>query len=332
VRLTFLSLGTPFGIPVRVHVSVVYLLLLAFLWNGPAPLLGLSILVLVVLCHELGHGVVAQRLGVEVLGITLHPGGGLAQMSIIPEQPKQELIIALAGPLTNLVLALPGMVLLLANGMPLFSPEQETLAWALVSSWVTFNLMLGIFNLLPAFPMDGGRILRALLVASKGYLEATELAVRIGRYLATGLLMVAFAQLFQGEFFGFLAFGFIAAFVWLMGGRELMVVRLRHMSGGQSPFGRMFQFGGRPGADNQPGGNPLEDLFRAAQGGQGFGQQQAPDEDWDVAEAEFEDRTGAPRRAQIEIKGTPQGSDHGFSEEDIKRLEGHHGRLKRSDD
>lgn len=330
MRLTFLSLGTPFGIPVRVHISVVYLLLLAFLWNGLAPLIGLGILVLVVLCHELGHGIVAQRLGVEVLGITLHPGGGLAQMSIIPEQPKQELIIALAGPLTNVVLALPGVVLLLANGMPLFSPEQETFTWALISSWVTFNLMLGFFNLLPAFPMDGGRILRAFLVAKKGYLEATELAVRIGRYLAMGLLVVAFAQLFDGKFFGFFAFGFIAVFIWLMGGRELMMVRLRHMSGGQSPFGRMFQFGGQPGAAGQPGRNPLEDLFRAAQSGQGFGQQQAPEEDW--ADAEFEDRTGAPRRPQIQIEGTAERSDRGFSDEDIQRLEGQHGRLKRSDD
>jgi Zn-dependent protease len=332
VRLTFLSLGTPFGIPVRLHISVVYLILLAFLWNGLGALLGLSLLVLVVLFHELGHGVVAQMLGVKVLGITLHPGGGLAQMNIVPEQPKQELIIALAGPLTNLVLALPAVFLLLANGMPVFSPEQVSLTWALVSSWATFNLMLGSFNLLPAFPMDGGRILRAFLVKRKGYLQATELAVRVGRYLAIGLLVIAFAQLFQGEFFGFFAFGFIAVFIWLMGGRELMMVRLRHMSGGENPLGRMFQFGGQAGPGGQPGANPLADLFRAAQNGQGFGQQRAPGEAWDVPEAEYEERPGAPHRPQIQIDNTLEESEHGFSDEDIKRLEGQRGRLKRSDE
>ena len=332
MRLTFLSLGTPFGIPVRLHVSVVYLILFAFLWNGLPALLGLSLLVLVVLCHELGHGVVAQNMGVKVLGITLHPGGGLAQMNIVPEQPRQELIIALAGPLTNLLLALPVMFLLLANGIPMFSTEQTSLGWALATSWVTFNLMLGIFNLLPAFPMDGGRILRAFLVSQKGYLEATELAVRVGRYLAFGLLLVAIGHLFQGLIFGFFAFAFIAAFIWLMGGRELMMVRLRHMSGGASPFGRMFQFGGQAGPGGQPSGNPLADLFRAAQQGQGFGQQSGFDQDADVADAEFKERTGAPRRPQIQMDSTLGGSDHGFSEEDIRRLEKHHGRLKRSDD
>ena len=109
-------LGTAFGIPVRLHASVAFLLLLAAIFKGPAFALAIGLVLFIVLLHEFGHALVAQRHDVEVTGITLWPLGGMAHMSVIPEEPRLELRIALAGPLTNFAFALPGLFGLLATG------------------------------------------------------------------------------------------------------------------------------------------------------------------------------------------------------------------------
>jgi Zn-dependent protease len=175
-----LHVASPFGIPVRVHWSFLALVTGFVLWfgwtNGPysmwiASVLMLGLAVSVVL-HELGHALAARRYGIATDNITLYPIGGVASIERIPEDPDQEIVIALAGPAVNFVLAaLSGWVWLLTS-----SP----LAFAFLVS----NLGMGLFNLLPAFPMDGGRVLRAVLARRMGWMPASRLAIRIGRVFA----------------------------------------------------------------------------------------------------------------------------------------------------
>ncbi len=309
------------------HNTVLWLALFVGIVKGLGGVVGLAVLLCIVMLHELGHAVVAQRYGVEVINITLFPFGGLAQMSIVPELPEQELAIALAGPGTNFLLALPGAALLLIMGLPLTSAPAEqsaALIWSLIWLWVAFNTAIGLFNLLPAFPLDGGRVLRALLVKKMGYLQATETAVRIGRYLA--FLMFGAAIVIPNTGLGL---AFIAIFIWIMGGRELIMVRLRHLSEDSNPLGRMFQFGGQAGPFAQ--GGPSDAGFRNP-----FSSKSAPGSFRDgdqAADAEFHEPTRGPHRPSIQIDSIPRKeTPGGFSDEDVRRLEGNHGRLKRTDD
>lgn len=261
-------------------------------------LLMLLVLAVVVLLHELGHALVAQRFDIKVISITLYPFGGMAHMSMIPERGREELLIALAGPATNLVLALP---LLLMAGIPgVMDPDLigtatlTGLAWY----WVLVNLALGLFNMLPAFPLDGGRVLRAALIPSMGFLRATERAVRVGRWLAAAML--AWALFGPGPGWGL---AFVAVFVWLMGGRELFAARLRHAMPGQ--------------------GNPLEGFA------QFFNQARQPFTEPSTG-APFASDDPAPRQADFTDVTPPAAKKgSGFSEDEIKRLETFHGRLPR---
>lgn len=186
------SLGRVFGIRIAVHVSFV----LVLAWTGwlgwqeqgaagavwAVALTGL--LFLCVVLHELGHSVVAQAFGIPVKSITLLPIGGVAAMARIPERPIQEFLIAVAGPMVNVVIV--GLILLTPvslapNGNVTVFPTDiaslvQRLAWA--------NIMLVVFNLLPAFPMDGGRILRSLLAMVLSYRLATRIASVLGQAMA----------------------------------------------------------------------------------------------------------------------------------------------------
>lgn len=186
-----------FGIPIRLHLTFVLLIgWLGFLGlqSGNPTLFLLSVGIFgSVLLHELGHSVVAQRFGVRVLDITLLPIGGLARMNVIPRQPKEEFCIAIAGPAVNFVL---GPALYVAH-----------LAWEPYVPWMRLmdvpgvllgklayaNLMLGLFNLLPAFPMDGGRIFRAILAQRMPYVRASQQAAQLGQLLAYLLGFVGLA-------------------------------------------------------------------------------------------------------------------------------------------
>ena len=316
---TYIDLGRAFGIPVRLHWTVPYLLLAVAVFSGPSRALALAILLVIVLAHEFGHSLVAQRLGIEVTQISILPIGGMAHMSILPERSAEELRIAIAGPAVNILLAVPGLVVLVAAGQ-LDWPEQliEGSLIGLLFWFTAVNLALGLFNLLPAFPMDGGRILRALLVKRLGYLRATEVAARVGRWLA---FLMALVAIFSPA--GTIGLLFVAGFVWVMGGRELFMVRLRHASamGGQDDpreaFFRMFRgqgFAGGPGAQGGP---------------DGFGQQPPRDP--------YADEDGQPDQAppqppgQIEILPPPARPKGGFTDEDIERLERFPGRLPKDD-
>ena len=180
-----------FDIPIRLHIT--FLLLLGFFGfvgqrSGDLNFFWVAIgLFACVLLHELGHSVVAQRFGVRVLDITLLPIGGLARMSTLPKEPRQELLIAIAGPLVNFVLAplFLGLHAALHPGEPI--PWPMTAGGTLLGQLGMLNLVIGAFNLLPAFPMDGGRILRAILAQRMPYVRATAWAAGLGQLIAFGM-------------------------------------------------------------------------------------------------------------------------------------------------
>ena len=171
------------GIPIRVHITLVLLLPVVLLGLPPAQwLAGLLVMVGVfgsIALHELGHSLVAIRRGYRVREITLLPIGGLALMDRAPERSGDELAIALAGPGVSLALAALFRLLATALGGGA-APGPGGLALLLAR----LNLVLAFFNLLPSFPMDGGRVYRAWLTPFFGRLEATRRAARLGRFLA----------------------------------------------------------------------------------------------------------------------------------------------------
>jgi Zn-dependent protease/predicted transcriptional regulator len=207
---TSLSLFRFRGIEVKVHWSFILALAYgAFMYRGsPAgPLLGalygvlvIALLFVCVTLHEFGHALVAQHFHVKVSNITLLPIGGVANLERMPDKPLQELLITLAGPLVNFVIALallPFTIFLLTVQFGSFPASLEVFLrtiqqpglTSLVAYLFATNILLGVFNLLPAFPMDGGRILRALLAMAMPYVRATQIAVLVGRLMAVLLAL-----------------------------------------------------------------------------------------------------------------------------------------------
>jgi len=210
-------LGSPFGIPVNLHLT--FLLLLGFLglgeWAGGGFAAALSMVVTisavfgVVVLHEFGHALTARWFGIATRDVTLYPIGGVARLERMPRDPSQEMWIALAGPAVNLAIAgLLGAWLALTG----FAGGD------LVSRLIAINLGLAVFNMLPAFPMDGGRVLRAVLARRVGHLAATETAAMVGKGMA---LLFGIAGLFWNP-----VLVFIAIFVWFGAGQEVMAARV----------------------------------------------------------------------------------------------------------
>jgi len=205
-----------FGIQLAVHAS--FMLLLAYFgiegwreggWVGACVHVGLILLFFVcVVLHELGHSLTARRYGVRVPRILLLPIGGMAEFDRIPRKPSEELTITLAGPAVNFVLA--AALWPLSRTLPELLPAVlgANVGQILVElMWA--NLWMGSFNLLPVFPMDGGRIFRALLALKLPYLRATWWAASVGRVLAIIFALVAalvFNELLACVLFVFIAF------------------------------------------------------------------------------------------------------------------------------
>ncbi|MFT7582400.1 MAG: Zn-dependent protease [Myxococcota bacterium] len=183
-----LAIGRLFGIPVKVHATLVILLGVLALISASNGFRGLLMVVLLfgsVLVHELGHALVARRYGVMTREIVLLPIGGAALLAEHPKEPRHEFWIALAGPLVSLGLA--G----LAFGMLQVLPIQ------FFADLMLLNLILGAFNLLPAFPLDGGRVLRAVLTRWMGKLRATRMAAKLGRFISVAFVILG---LYYGEY------------------------------------------------------------------------------------------------------------------------------------
>jgi Zn-dependent protease len=202
-----IKLGKLAGIPIQINYSFLLLLVILLIWQGLTGVLLLVVMFLSVLLHELGHALVARRFKVPILGIDLHFFGGAAKMARMPESPREEILIAAAGPAVSFVLAA------LAAGVFLLSGLEAAAYLAAV------NVMLGGFNMLPALPMDGGRIFRALLVRHFGRLRATSIAVTVARGLSVALGLLG---LVQGNFF---LVG-LAVMLWMMAGQELRAAQL----------------------------------------------------------------------------------------------------------
>lgn len=224
------KLGSLFGIPIFIHWT--FLILLAWLVFGhwtqghdalqTAEGVGfvLSIFGCVVL-HELGHALMARRFGVGTSDITLLPIGGVARLERIPEKPIQEFLVAIAGPAVNLAIIL---LLLIAGVRPLIqgSEVDMLIRQGFWSKLLVVNGFLVAFNVLPAFPMDGGRILRALLAMKLPYPTATQIAATIGKMMA---IVFVFAGLSIGNPFLML----IALFVWFGAEAESRQVQERFL-------------------------------------------------------------------------------------------------------
>jgi stage IV sporulation protein FB len=214
-----LRIGKIAGIEIKIH--LLFLLIVGwFFFEGVtrggaagaiAALMQLGILFGLVVLHELGHSLVAKHFGYRVLDITLYPIGGAARMAISPRRPIHEILIAASGPAVNI-----GIAVLLLPLLVLSVPFQGWIPpiTSVLGMLFLMNLILALFNLLPAFPMDGGRILRGLLGLWTDPLTATRTAAKVGRVLAIamGVVGILYPPLIM--------LVFIAVFVWLAGRAE----------------------------------------------------------------------------------------------------------------
>jgi Zn-dependent protease/CBS domain-containing protein len=227
-----LNIGTIAGTAVRVHVTFLvflgWIFLASYISEGSeAALSGLLFMVLLfacVLAHEFGHIFMARVFGVSTPDVTLLPIGGMARLERIPEEPYQEFLVAIAGPLVNVAIAAALVTLAGARLNVGDLSAVESAKVALVDRLAAVNLFLVLFNMIPAFPMDGGRVLRALLATRMDYIRATGIAASIGQGLAFAL---GFAGLLWNPMLIF-----IAIFVYLAASSEAHSVALRAMSRG----------------------------------------------------------------------------------------------------
>lgn len=223
-------IGSIAGTAIRVHVT--FLLFLAWIFisgyaggGADAAVSALVFILLVFACvtaHEFGHIFTARAFGVPTPDVTLLPIGGVARLARIPEKPSEEFLVAIAGPLVNVAIAI---ILAVVAGADLSERHLVTIdsgQVSMVDRLAAVNIFLAVFNMIPAFPMDGGRVLRAVLALKLGHVRATEIAAKIGQ-------LTAFALGFVGLFFNPLLI-FIAIFVYLAAASESQLVTIRAMS------------------------------------------------------------------------------------------------------
>jgi Zn-dependent protease len=216
-----LSIGSVFGIPIRLHISLLIVIVLVPIIFHVGPLVTLVLVVGIfgsVALHELGHSVVARAKGSYIHEIVLYPFGGAAKISNIPKRPMDEIMVALAGPAVSLALAL------------IFNQIE----------WLSFlgylNGMLFFFNILPVFPMDGGRVLRAALTIKKGRVEATRTAATVGKYFCGFFVLVGLFGL-KVRLFGIIGpyepnfmLAFIGFYIYRAGQMEYRMVRMENQA------------------------------------------------------------------------------------------------------
>lgn len=220
------------GIQLTVHFSFFLLLALVGLegwaegdalglfWNVVTVLAFFTCVVL----HELGHSFTAMHFGVGVRRILLMPIGGMAEFDQIPREPSREFLITLAGPLVNFAIAgILGVLVGAPHGWPFGETNYPANAVGFAQLLLHWNLLMGCFNLIPVFPMDGGRILRATLAIRMPYLRATWIAATVGKVLAVvgiALALLVFDALLMAVLF---------AFIFIAGELEYRVIRRREL-------------------------------------------------------------------------------------------------------
>jgi Zn-dependent protease/CBS domain-containing protein len=227
------KLGTFAGIDVFMHAT--FLILLAFVaysyWAVSQDLLtvveGIGFILALFGCvvlHEYGHALTARKYGIKTRDITLLPIGGVARLERMPDEPRQELWVALAGPAVNVVIA--GLILVWLTATNNVAPltSLSLASGSFLERLMVVNLFLVGFNMIPAFPMDGGRVLRSLLAMRLEYTRATQIAASLGQALA---IVFGFVGLFTNPFLLFIAF-----FVWIGAGQEASMVQMKSALGG----------------------------------------------------------------------------------------------------
>lgn len=222
-----LNIGRISGIPLKIHWSfgllILYVIYISYSFDlTKEATLGFGLLLvclfIFVILHELGHAFAARYYGIDTHDIIISPLGGLARLQDLPEKPWHELVVAFAGPAVNLVLATSfGLILSYVFHADLVPMDDD---FALLMNPIEFmkfmfaiNIILFLFNLLPAFPMDGGRILRALLAIKLDRVLATRIAMWIGRAMAFLFVFIAIQ-------YEHITWGFIGLFVFVMAGQE----------------------------------------------------------------------------------------------------------------
>lgn len=232
------SIARVAGIDVRIHATF-FLLLAVFGYIGygdggvAAAWTMMAFILLLfgcVLLHEFGHALAARCFGIRTPDITLLPIGGLARLERMPRQPWQELVVALAGPAVNVVIA-AGLFLVLGNITnwgELLRPEATGPKQVLLQLMVV-NIWLVVFNLIPAFPMDGGRVLRALLAMRFSYTRATQVATWVGQGLA---VVFALYGIINGQFLLLL----IAVFVFMGARQENLLAKIHGVAAPDAPI------------------------------------------------------------------------------------------------
>jgi len=211
------KLGRVAGIDLFLHPTFLLLLLWALASGGVGSTALIAAVFGCVVLHELGHALTARAFGIGTRDITLYPIGGVARLDRMPRAPGAELLIAIAGPLVNVAIAGSLALALWISGelAPWSGPSMIT---ALGADLVLINLVLAGFNMLPAFPMDGGRVLRAALSRPLGRVRATEIAAGLGRALA---LVFGVYALLNGVFLS----AILALFIFVAAGAEAVAVR-----------------------------------------------------------------------------------------------------------
>lgn len=224
-------IGRFFGIPVEIHWTfwafLAYIFIADFLKTGEPSLAFSGVLsVIAIFCcvvlHELGHALMALRFGIKTRDITLYLFGGVARLERIPERPREELLVAFAGPLVNLLI----VIALSFSGVRLpqsFDEPAALLNINLPAQLLLVNITMLVFNLLPAFPMDGGRIFRAILAMFMDYAHATRIAASLGQFMA---ILFGIFGLSGNPFLVF-----IALFVWLGASSEATAVEQKVLLG-----------------------------------------------------------------------------------------------------
>lgn len=221
------------GIDVKIHATfILFLAFIAFIHHSvggfPEAVRGVFFVLLVFLCvllHEFGHALAARRYGIKTPDITLLPIGGVARLERMPENPWQEVVVALAGPAVNVVIA-AFLFVFVGVTMGFFDlAALERVGVGLPAKLLVVNILLVLFNMVPAFPMDGGRVLRAVLAMRMNYARATQIAATIGQVVACGF---AFYGLVRSQPMLIL----IGIFIYFGAANEAAFAQMKHVSRG----------------------------------------------------------------------------------------------------